>query len=315
MKKVTAKIFMLFVCVGLISSSCSKKDDDNVSPASDNKETVVIDDTRTQNESNFTFSEAEAAISDNSSTQRTSSSVIAGATIDATYASSEKRLIIIYDNSTEVEGRIRSGSIEVQLTSGTSWSGSDAILRITYNNYKATRVSDNKSITLKGSVSVKNVSGGLIATMTLADTRIRTIRSANMTITFDDGSKRTWNAAKKITIEKPTLSSYTVTVIGDTTIVDHGDNNDHVAVWGTTRLGTSFYTIIDDTHPIVWNSQACTKAPVSGHLSIEGTAKKLYLTYGVDSDGNPVSSLTCPYGVKLNWFNDQNEEKTKIIVY
>lgn len=316
MKKVFLKISVALVCAGLVFSSCSKKDDDNVTPTADQQQTVGSDDTRTQNESDATGSEAEAAIADNSSTQRTSAaSVVQGATIDATNASSQKKLVINYDGTTNVGGRKRSGKINVQLTSGTSWSDANSVITLTYVNYKATRVSDGKSITLNGSTTIKNTSGGSMSDMTLLDTRVRVVRSNGLSVTYDNGAQSMISIAKKRTIGYPSIGVYTVTVVGDTIVGSHGDSNHHLAVWGTTRVGTQFYTTIADNNPIVWSTASCTTAPASGMITITGIARQLDITYGVDANGDPVNSASCAYGIKLGWLTITGQSKSAILIY
>ncbi|MDB5273571.1 MAG: hypothetical protein JWO58_1938 [Chitinophagaceae bacterium] len=318
MKKLFIKASMLCLCAGMAFTSCSKKDD-AASPASESQQTAGTDDTRAQNESDAGTNDAETAISSNSSTMRTSASTVDGATIDATNASSQKKLVINYDGMTNVGGRTRSGSITAQLTSGSSWTTQNAAITITYNNYKATRVSDGKSITINGSVVLKNTSGGLVTTMTVADTRTRSIRSSNLSITFDDNTQRTWSMAKKRTITCQGIgTAYTVKVSGDTTISSpssHGDATHHVAAWGTTRFGTTFYTVIPDNDPVTWISANCTFVPASGSLSIEGLARTLTIKYGVDSNGAPVTTATCAYGVQLSWLDGSGSTTTAVEVY
>jgi len=322
MKKVLIKVSMLCLCAGMVfTTSCSKKDDDAASPASESQQTAGSDDTRAQNESDAGSSDVETAMASNSSTMRTSADTIMGATVDASNAASQKKLVITYDGTSNVGGRRRSGSITAQLTSGTSWSSQNAVITYTYNNYKATRVSDGKSITLNGSATLKNTSGGSISTLTIAstDTRTRSIRASNLRVTFDDGTQRTWSFAKKRVISCQSIGAdYTVKTYGDTTISSpssHGDATHHVAAWGTTRFGTTFYTVIPDNDPITWISANCTTAPASGSLSVEGLTKTLTIKYGVDSNGAPVTTATCAYGIQLSWLDGTGSTTTAVVFY
>ncbi|HSZ71719.1 MAG TPA: hypothetical protein VK750_03515 [Cytophagaceae bacterium] len=316
MKKTFIKISMACFCAGLIFTSCSKNSDNSVTPATENQQTAGSDDTRAQNESDAGANDAETAVSSNSSTKRVSAggSVVAGATIDSSNASGQKKIVITYDGSSNIGGRTRSGSITVQLTSGTHWSDQGAVMTLTYYNYKATRTSDNKSIIINGSETIRNTSGGLISTMTIADSRTRSIRSSNLSITFDNGTQRTWSVAKKRTITTQVGGTYTIKTMGDTIVSGHGDASHHVSAWGTTRFGTQFYTIITDSDPITWNTANCVTAPTSGTISVEGLANTLTVNYGVDSNGNPVTTATCSYGIKLSW-TVTGVTQTAVVVY
>jgi hypothetical protein len=315
MKKTFLKITTLCLCAGMAITSCKTSDGD-VTPTSENQSLAGSDDTRAQNESEAGATDAETAIASNSSTQRTSVDVIMGATIDESKAASEKKLTINYDGTTNVGGRKRSGSIAVQLTSGTHWSDQNAVITLTYSSYKATRVSDGKTITLNGTVKVKNTSGGSISGMTAIDTRTRQIRATNLEVTFANGTQRNFNIAKTRTITFQTLGSvYTVKTMGDTTVDGHGDGSHHVAVWGNTRFGTSFYTVIPDNDPITWVSATCAFVPVSGEADIEGLARTVTIKYGVDSNGEPVTTATCAYGIKMSWLGVDGNTKTAVEVY
>lgn len=305
MKKTFIRLSIACLCAGLVFTSCSKSSDDNnnVAPATESQQTAAGDDTRAQNESDAGASDAETAISSNGSTRRTSgASLIEGATIDGSDSAAHKRLVIMYDGSTTVGGRKRSGSITAQLTSGTSWDNQNAVITITYNNYKATRVSDGKTITINGSCTYQNTSGGSISTMTIIDSRTRTIRSTNMSVTFDDNTQRTWSVAKKRVITCQTIgSSYTIKTYGDTIIAGHSNDSTHVAVWGKTRFGTTFYTLIVDNDPITWKTSSCTSTPTSGIVSVQGLVDVLTIKYGVDASGTATTTNNCSYGIKVSW--------------
>ncbi|MDB5256480.1 MAG: hypothetical protein JWM14_1175 [Chitinophagaceae bacterium] len=306
---------MLCLCVGVAFTSCKTSDGD-VTPTSENQSTAGSDDTRAQNEAESGSTDAETVMSSNSSTQRTSAGIITGASVDETNAASQKKITINYDGTTNVGGRTRSGSITAQLTSGTHWSDQNAVITLTYSSYKATRVSDGKTITLNGTVKIRNTSGGSISGMTALDTRTRQIRATNLEITFANGTQRNWSIAKTRTITFETLGSvYTVKTMGDTTVDGHGDGTHHVAAWGNTRFGTTFYTVIPDNNPITWISATCAFVPVSGEADIEGLARTVTIKYGVDSNGEPVTTATCAYGVKLSWLGVDGNTKTAVEVY
>ncbi|MBC7485413.1 MAG: hypothetical protein H7282_01495 [Cytophagaceae bacterium] len=315
MKKTFFKISMLFFCAGLALTACKTSDGD-VTPKSENQKTAGSDDTRAQNENESGATDAEIAMSSNSSTQRTTADIIMGASIDESKAASEKKLVINYDGTTNVGGRKRSGSIIVQLTSGAHWSDQNTVMTLTYNSYKSTRVNDGTTITLNGTTKITNTSGGSVATMTALDTRTRRVRSSNMEVIFANGSQRNWSIAKTRTITCQLIgSAYTVKTMGDTTIEAHGDATHHVAAWGTTRFGTSFYTVIPDNNPITWISASCSFVPVSGEASIQGLLRTVTIKYGVDSNGEEVTSATCAYGVKMTWLGVDGSTKTAVDVY
>ena len=251
------------------------------------------------------------ALSTNSSTTRTSSGgSVEGATIDSSLKATGK-LTITYDGTTNVGGRTRSGSIILQLAGAgtTKWHTAGAVLTITFNNYKATRLSDNKSITINGSKTITNVNGGSFTTLSIGTgSLVHKMRSSNMMITFDDNTQRTWSVARTRTITRQS-NGFTISTVGDTTI----SGTPNVAAWGTTRLNSTFYSAI--TSPVIWNTANCLYAPVSGVRVVGGISRALTITYGVDSNGNAATGSSCPYGVKLAWTNASSQSETAVLAY
>src|SRR6185437_3449450 len=70
---------------------------------------------------------------------------------------------IHYSDTANVNGRYRSGVITVKLTPGTQWKDTNAVITITFNNYSSTRKRDGKTITINGSKTITNLSGGLVS--------------------------------------------------------------------------------------------------------------------------------------------------------
>ncbi|MDB5272867.1 MAG: hypothetical protein JWO58_1234 [Chitinophagaceae bacterium] len=313
MKKSLIKISMLCVCAALVFTACKKKTDD-ATPADTSQQTNGGDDTRAQNESDAAVNDAETAMSSTNSTMRTDGTIITissiGATVDTSNANaSTKTLVITYDGTTNIGGRKRTGSISVALSGQTHWKTAGAVLTLTFNNYKATRVSDGKSLTINGSKTITNTTGGLVATMLVGDSLVRTVASSNMSLTFDDGTVRQWNVSRTRSITRQSSTGYTVTTIGTATQGSHTN----VAAWGTTRLNSPFYSIINT--PIVWNTAKCLYAPVSGTRTIAGIDRQLTITYGVDDTGTAVTSNTCPYGVRLDWTTVSGDPRTAVVIY
>ncbi|MBC7488307.1 MAG: hypothetical protein H7282_16325 [Cytophagaceae bacterium] len=313
MKKTLIKLSMLSLCTGLMFTAC-KKSSDTATPSSDtSQQTTGADDSRTQNETDAAATDASNAMSSNSATTRTSSvsSFIEGATIDSSLKATGK-LIVTYDGTTNVGGRKRSGNITLQLAGAgaTKWHTAGAVLTITFNNYKATRLSDNKSITINGNKTITNVNGGSVTTLSVGTgSLVHKIRSNNMMITFDDNTQRNWSIARTRTITRQSSTGFTISTIGDTTI----SGTPYIAEWGTTRLNSTFYSAI--TTPVVWNTAKCLYAPISGVRVVGGVSRALTITYGVDSNGNAATGSSCPYGIKLDWTNASSQAQTAVLAY
>ena len=83
------------------------------------------------------------------------------------------------------------------MAQGVHWKDQGASLTLTFQDLKITRVSDNKSITINGTHTYTNVTGGLLINLLILGTVTHSITSSNMSITFDDNTQRTWQVAKQ----------------------------------------------------------------------------------------------------------------------
>ncbi len=202
--------------------------------------------------------------------------------------------------------RIRSGSITIQLD--TTWHTAGAILSITFSNYKVTNVGTGKSITFNGTHVITNVNGGTIAGIT-TNMIIHKIRG-NVSITFDDGTVRSWSVARKRSYYL-TSGAYTESLTGDTTVNTYSN----VTMWGINRAGENFY--VSTPSPVVdyFANSSCLFKPISGQR-IFYLSHTITATYGVDANGNAETTAgTCPYGYKLNWTNASGTAKQAIVSY
>jgi hypothetical protein len=308
------KNFLKISCIALIAAfavvACKKSTDTASTPTTSAEQTTGSDDSRVQVESDAVVSESDAALSSNGSTMRTSGAnpALCGVTVDAT-DSVGKKLVLNYNGLDCSGGRRRSGSITLQLTGGT-WNTAGAVVSITFNNYSVTRVSDGKTFVFSGTKYITNVNGGLTSTLAYnSGSVVHKIQSTNMQIKFDNGTTRTWGVSRTRTITRQTATGYTISTVGDSTVVGVGNN---IAIAGTSRLGTPFYSII--TTPIVWNTAVCPYAPISGVRTLQGLNHSLTITYGVDQNGAATVS-GCPYGVKIGWTSGTNTANSAIVRY
>jgi len=241
---------------------------------------------------------------------KTTAVTICGATVDSTNFTTDKKITLTFDNTTPCinNTRKRNGQIAIQLTTGTKWNDVGAVLSITFTNYKVTRISDSKSITINGSKTITNVNGGLLRNLSAGSIAHR-IQATDMNITFDDGTSRTWSTDRTRTLTK-SGSDYLATIEGNKSVGGYSD----VAVWGTNRYGNTFYTTIDT--PVVLSS--CTSQgrwkAISGVKTHRGLVKDITITFGVNQDGT--SNGTCAaYGYKVNWEGVGGAQKQAVISY
>ncbi|HNP49903.1 MAG TPA: hypothetical protein PKL85_13755 [Bacteroidia bacterium] len=232
------------------------------------------------------------------------SSPLCGVTIDSSQIAN-KILFYNFDGQTPCfsPSRTRSGQIKVQLTSGAHWSDQNAILTLTYTNFKITRLSDNKSITFNGVKTLKNINGNnWLGFLTSTATLKYQERALNIAVTFDNSLSATWNSARTTewsyvqATTNPSIpyAHIVFTAKGDTTL--NGYSN--VDSWGINRFGETFTT--NYTSPILSNTYCGLWRFNSGELVHHINSSVFTLTLGLDQNGNP-TPYACAYGYKVSW--------------
>jgi len=336
MKKVIFYFSGILICGALVFTSCKKKDTtpDDTSTQQQNAD----DDARVQTESNSAADDANAALSgDGNISGRLSAltatakrhkllDLVAGAdsvVIDST--NTPPTVTIYYDGISVVNGRTRSGYISIQLTTGTQWKDTGAVITLTFNNFVSTK--GGKTLAITGAKTITNLTGGLVSKLgssgygfTTISHQIQTTGSG-LTITFDNGKTANWNTnrTRSITYVGTTailsipVREYRYTLTGNNTTQVSGSN---VAWWGTNRNGESFSDII--VSPVVYDESIDWLGPISGQVEIAGIAKTLTITFGVNASGvqltNP-SATNLPYGYELNWTNLAGHATSATIAY
>jgi hypothetical protein len=315
MKKLIFNSSVLLLSSMLVFTACNKKKDPTPSDDTAAQTQNGSDDSRASSESDAALDDANTAIGGHLSMNGARIASYPAGILSIVYDSTSvnaKTVTITYDSSIVVNGRYRFGSISAHIPSNTTWTTAGAVLTITFHNLKAVRASDGKSITLNGVKTVQNVIGGDVKSLIAGSgSVVHKVRATNMSLTFDDGTTRMWNAARTRTITRQTTYTWSTSVSGDTTVGGHAN----VAMWGTTRAGNAFYSIIQT--PVVWSNDACQTyfAPVSGVRVLQGLDHALTITFGVDATGAAEPATTCPYGFKLDWVNAQGVSREVIRQY
>ncbi len=214
--------------------------------------------------------------------------LICDATVTYDTTATTKTITIVYNGSNCQGNRIRTGTVIISVPRGQHWRDKGAVVNVAIDTLKITRVKDGKSIIINGTKTITNTSGGLLVDLATTDSIVHDF-SDNMSITFNNGSVRTWQATKHRVFTYN--NGIVVTTTGGAT--------------GTNRFGVDFTNTI--TVPKVIE-QSCDMRLVSGQDSITRSDNiTSVITYGLDSGGNPITS--CPNGylyAKLVWTNNNN---------
>lgn len=319
MKKAIVYLGMVLMASVLIIS-CKKKEentdlDKNVKQFNEDANDI-------KSESDNADNDINSSINNTSIGGRTSasySSDLCGVTIDTSQIAN-KILFYNFDGVTPCfsPSRTRGGQIKVELINGNSWKDAGAVLKLTYNNFKVTKLSNNKSIMFNGVKTLKNVNGINWLTFILSTSNFKfQERALNVQVTFNDGTQATWNTARVTTWDYIPANATPGIPYGYVKFTSNGDtlisgvaNTDS---WGINRSNQAFKTSYQS--PWVSNSYCGFWRPTAGSLSHEvAGVNNLSINLGVDQSGNP-STLSCAYGYKVNWTPFGGSLQTHILSY
>jgi len=221
-----------------------------------------------------------------------------------------RRLTITYHGLNCIGNRTRTGVVVYSMPLAQHWKDVGAVLTVTVQNLVITRVSDGKSITVAGTGTITNVSGGRLVNLGQpgGPTSItHDIASSGMTVTFDNNTTRSWQIAKRRVF---TYAS------GNITITTNGTHSDgtytNISEWGTNRFGNAFVSCI--TSPMTIRSD-CNWRLTSGQITHYKLSSTVVATFGLDSSGNPTSCPVGTYYFKIVWTNGQGIVRTFILPY
>jgi hypothetical protein len=206
-----------------------------------------------------------------------------------------RRLTVTYNGANCVGNRTRTGVVVYSMPLAQHWKDAGAVLTISIQNLVVSTVNlpTNRTITINGTGTVTNVSGGRLRDLSTLGTIVHDIASSGMTVTFENGTSRQWQVAKRRTF------TYNNGVV-ISTVGTHSDGSiTNISEWGTNRFGNAFATAI--TQPMTIRED-CNWRLTGGQLTHYKLAANVVVTFGLDSSGNPTS---CPglaaYYYKFVW--------------
>ncbi|MFT3704874.1 MAG: hypothetical protein QM802_21085 [Agriterribacter sp.] len=209
---------------------------------------------------------------------------IAGGYITWNLESDPQTATITYNGNNADGTRSRAGVVTVSVAKGTQWKNEGAAVSVNFNSVKITRLLDKKSITINGTQTYTNVSGGLLKDLSSLQHITHTIASDGLSITFDNGTQRSWKVAKKRDFTYD--NGVVVAVSGNHTEGDVAN----IAEWGINRFGAAFTTATVTPLTI---RQDCNFRLTSGSIIHTVGGITATATFGLDASGNAVS---CPAG-------------------
>ena len=221
--------------------------------------------------------------------------------------SAVKKITVTYNGATCDGAQLMYGTVIYTMPNAKRWKDTGAIVTITTQNLKIIRVRDSSTITLNGVKTMTNVWGGKLSTLKVGGYIEHAIIDSNMVITFDNGTQRSWQVAKKRVFTRDDNG-----IIITTTGLHTQDSLSDISEWGINRFGVAFTSAI--TTPLVV-LQSCNYRLVSGTITDSSLNNNIHITYGLDASGLPTSCPVGNYYYKIEWTNAKGEAKTAIKVY
>lgn len=313
MKKRSSMLLLMTMAVAFFFTSCKKTDatadgNTNIATQSDDQSRFASGMDDVANDANDIagsypeFNGRGSVVSD----VVTNIPCNATAVLDST--GSVRRVTVTYNGPNCNQTRSRTGVVVITLPLTQHWGDVGAVLTISSQDLRITRLADNKSITINGTTTVTNVTGGRIINLAAVAPIIHDIASSSMSVTFDNGTHRDWNISKRRTF---TYDNGIVITTNGT----HTENTvTNISEWGTNRFGNAFTASI--TSPMIIR-QDCSFRLVNGQVTHQGALGSLVATFGLDANGNPTAcpGLTAPYYFKAVYTGNNGIVRTIIYPY
>ena len=322
-------LLMATTLSGLLLAACNKNNNSNSGTSNQDLQTQSDDETRVSTETDAAFDDINTAMSTeasvtgasqapalrygvsvtggNNDTVKTS---ICDAVVTVDTVDNPRTITITYNGSNCLLTRVRTGAVVISIPKGTIWSQAGAHVSVSFNNLKIVRVFDNKYITLNGTHTYTNVSGGTLLSLNANSTTpiVHTITSSDMSITFDNGAQRSWNIARQRSF------TYNNGIVITETGMHTDGSKDGISEWGTNRFGTSFETQIAQALVV---SQSCAWQMTAGQVVVTNAAGAITVTFGLNAAGQAIS---CPIGsgtyyFQLVWSGSGGKTYTFILPY
>ena len=292
--------FLVIALIGLSFTGCKKDktDKSTVDPAS--MQQLANDETAVQNASDQAMNDVDLVLSDNSLNSKGINPLPCNATLNITTVNDTIIFTITYHGKSCDSLRIRTGQVEIKKHVGTNWNQAGATVIVKHINFTITKVSNQKTITLNGTKTHENVSGGVIWQLGNGVTSIVHKTWGHEVVTFSDNTTRTWNVARQRTFTgTPTTLILTLDGFGSAA------NYNNLVVWGTNRQNENFYTQI--TQSVILR-QVCDWDPCSGVKihQIPSDSKSATLTFGYNSNNQPITGDACPTKFRVDWQKNNN---------
>jgi hypothetical protein len=291
------KISVMFLALVAITIAGCKKDDTNEeTPDTTSIQQLSTDQENVEASMDEATRDIDAVFATGLKSSNYSHALPCNVTIDSAAVANDTITIYLVYNGLNCRGNInRTGRLEVKRRIGVRWGEPGSSVAVKFIDFTMTRVSSGKSITLNGNKLFKNVSGGFIFLVgTVQDSAVFET-TATLQATFDDGSVRNWNVARRTTFTG-TQDALQLAIEGFGT----SGSYTNLVMWGTNRESNEFYTSI--TTPEI-HKETCDWDPCSGVKihTIPATTTVVTLTFGYNDNNEPIAGDECPTRFRIDW--------------
>lgn len=298
-KKFLAIVFSILAFGSFILVGCSKDKQEDPTTDTSSLQQLSKDENTLQNATDEAMNDVNQVLS--GLTLKSTAMLPCNATLDSTNVVNDTiTYFITYNGNNCNNTRLRIGKVEVKKKVGTHWHDEGATVIVTYINFQITKISTGKSLTLNGTKSFQNVTGGYIWQLGGQYNSIVHKIWGSVQATFDDNTTRTWNIARQRTFTG-TVDSLTMTIDGFGT----SGSYQNLVLWGVNRQGEDFYSQISQS---IVHKQSCDWDPCSGIriISIPSDDKSATLTFGYDNNNQLITNGDCPTKYKVDWQKGSN---------
>ena len=291
--------FLLIAAMTLSFTSCKKDTTTTKKPApnTESMQQLTVDENNVENASDQALNDVNTELTP-SKLKSTENGGPCNADVHIGGVVNDTITITITYNGLNCSGtHLRTGQVILKKRFDEDWGLPGATVLVYLNNFKTTKVSNGKSLTLNGTKHYENVSGhylwqlGLDSTVTAVVDRVW----GSVTATFDDNTQRVWNIARQ-----RTFTGSLINLVMTTDGFGTADSYSNLATWGTNRNGELFYSTISQS---VVHKQHCDWNPCSGVITheIPSVSKSATTTFGYNSNYQLITNGDCPTYYKLDW--------------
>ena len=239
-------------------------------------------------------------------TEDSNGSGICGLNLDTTKILSKGIVTLLYTGE-PCKNRKRKGSVTISIIDYPlkKWTQKNCTLKVDFNAFTITGVSDGQSIKIEGTIYIINESG-----LTWYDLRFLNAPVLVNQVTGNDVAVLADGKSLILNIKR----RYTYSISGDVISakmegLGEQSGKTNLESWGQTVDNNNFTNQIIE--PIVWKTSCGSFAPTEGQtrLNVDNKYFELLSTYGVDASGDKYTAAGCSPSWKVNWTHKKKTNK------